>query len=61
MSNDFQTKMVAREARAALAEHTETLAWTEVKVSPVMDREDAHFIVTDGNGRKYRVTVTPEA
>jgi len=53
---DFQTKMVAREIRTAAAEHAPEVQFTELSVSPIADGE-AHFFVTDGQGRKFRVTI----
>lgn len=56
---DFQTKMVAREIHAAAQEHDPKIAWTELSVHELVDGEP-HFFVTDGQGRKYRVTIQPE-
>lgn len=59
MTSDFQTKMVAREVRAAVAEHDPRMQWTELSAGTIGDG-DAYFFVTDGQGRKYRVTIQPE-
>ncbi len=56
---DFQTKMVAREVQTAVAEHDPRMQWTELSTHVIGDG-DTHFFVTDGQGRKYRVTIQPE-